>query len=168
MKVPIATEHVYRESPMSPMLRATLLAAGVSAWLACGSSSEGPAYLQTRAVAGKPPVLDSVTHVQVIPPPVKTDNGVTTTSRMVTDPDSIAAIVSFIARREATWKKPRSLGDPPRGSMFLDFYTGPALVATVVERGRQVSIQGHSVGLIQKLSRDDKNVLYALAGVRHQ
>jgi hypothetical protein len=153
---------------MKLTLRAVAFAAGASALLACGSSSDGPAYLQTRAAPGKPPMLDSITHVQVIPPVVKTEDGVTVDARTVTDPDSIAAIVSFISRRDGKWKKPRRLSDAPRGSMFLDFYTGPVLVATVVDRGRNVSIQGHRVGLIQKLSREDKNVLHALAGIRHQ
>lgn len=153
---------------MSFISRSLLLVAAALPLVACGSSSDGPAYLATRAAVGKPPMLDSITHVQVIPAPVKTDNGMSADPRTVTDPDSIAAIVGFLKGREATWKKPRSLGDAPRGSMFLDFYTGPALVATVVDRGKRVSIQGHQVGLIQKLSREDKAALHALAGVRHQ
>jgi hypothetical protein len=141
------------------------LAAALSGIIGCGSSDEGgPAYLQTRAAAGKPPVLDSVTHIQVIPPPVKTDAGVRVDSRTVTDPDSIAAIVSFVTRRATAWKTKRGLRDTPRGSMILDFYTGPALVATVVDRGRNISLQGYKVGLITKLPRQEKATLAALVG----
>lgn len=132
----------------------------------CWSSDEGgPAYLQTRAAAGKPPMLDSVTHIQVIPPPVKTDAGVTVDARTVTDPDSIAAIVTFVTHRAPAWKSKRGLRETPRGSLILDFYTGPALVATVVDRGRNISLQGHRVGLIQKLSKQDKSTLAALVGM---
>ncbi len=139
------------------------LAAALSGALGCGSSDEGgPAYLQTRAAAGKPPVLDSVTHIQVIPAPVKTDAGVRADPRTVTDPDSIAAIVTFVARRASAWKSKRGLRETPRGSMILDFYTGPALVATVVDRGRDISLQGYKVGLIQKLPRQEKATLAAL------
>lgn len=142
------------------------LAAALSGALGCGSSDEGgPAYLQTRAAAGKPPVLDSVTHIQVIPPPVKTDAGVKVDSRTVTDPDSIAAIVTFVSRRASAWKSKRGLRDTPRGSLILDFYTGPALVATVVDRGSRISLQGHKVGLIQKLPRQEKATLAALVGM---
>jgi hypothetical protein len=142
------------------------LAAALSGIIGCGSSDEGgPAYLQTRAAAGKPPVLDSVTHIQVIPPPVKTDAGVRVDSRTVTDPDSIAAIVSFVTRRASAWKSKRGLRETPRGSLILDFYTGPALVATVVDRGGKISLQGHRVGLIQKLARPDKATLASLAGM---
>ena len=142
------------------------LTAALGGALGCGSSDEGgPAYLQTRAVAGKPPVLDSVTHIQVIPPPVKTDAGVKVDSRTVTDPDSIAAIVTFVTRRASSWKSKRGLRETPRGSMILDFYTGPALVATVVDRGRDISLQGYKVGLIQKLPRQEKATLAALVGI---
>jgi hypothetical protein len=140
--------------------------AALSGLTACGSSDEGgPAYLQTRAAAGKPPMLDSITHIQVIPPPVKTDAGVTAHPRTVTDADSIAAIVSFVSRRASAWKSKRGLRDTPRGSLILDFYTGPALVATVVDRGRNISLQGHRVGLMQKLTRQDKGALAALVGM---
>jgi hypothetical protein len=142
------------------------VAAALSGLTACGSSDEGgPAYLQTRAAAGKPPMLDSITHIQVIPPPVKTDAGVTAHPRTVTDADSIAAIVSFVSRRASAWKSKRGLRDTPRGSLILDFYTGPALVATVVDRGRNISLQGHRVGLMQKLTRQDKGALAALVGM---
>ena len=142
------------------------LAAALSGALGCGSADEGgPAYLQTRAAAGKPPVLDSVTHIQVIPPPVKTDAGVKVDARTVTDPDSIAAIVTFVTRRGSAWKSKRGLRDTPRGSLILDFYTGPALVATVVDRGSKISLQGHKVGLIQKLPRQEKATLAALVGI---
>lgn len=151
---------------MRNILLVTFVAAALGSVPGCGSSDAGgPAYLQTRAAAGKPPVLDSVTHIQVIPPPVKTDAGVQVDSRTVTDPDSIAAIVSFVTRHRSAWKTKRGLRETPRGSLILDFYTGPALVATVVDRGRQITIQGHRVGLIQKLSRDDKTVLAALVGM---
>jgi hypothetical protein len=142
------------------------LAAVLGAALGCGSSDEGgPAYLQTRAAVGKPPVLDSVTHIQVIPPPVKTDAGVKVDARTVTDPDSIAAIVTFVTRRGSAWKSKRGLRNTPRGSLILDFYTGPALVATVVDRGRDISLQGYKVGLIQKLPRQEKATLAALVGM---
>jgi hypothetical protein len=150
---------------MRTILLVTLVAA-LSGIVGCGSSDEGgPAYLQTRAVAGKPPVLDSVTHIQVIPPPVKTDAGVLVNARTVTDPDSIAAIVSFVTRRASAWKAKRGLRDTPRGSMILDFYTGPALVATVVDRGRNISLQGYKVGVITKLPRQEKATLAALVGM---
>jgi hypothetical protein len=142
------------------------LVAALSGVIACGSSDEGgPAYLQTRAAAGKPPMLDSITHIQVIPAPVKTDAGVRADPRTVTDPDSIAAIVSFVSRRASSWKNKRGLRDTPRGSLILDFYTGPALVATVVDRGRDISLQGYKVGLIQKLPRPEKATLAALVGM---
>ena len=112
-----------------------------------------------------PPVLDSVTHIQVIPPPVKTDAGVKVDPRTVTDPDSIAAIVTFVTRRATAWKSKRGLRETPRGSLILDFYTGPALVATVVDRGRDISLQGYQVGLIQKLPRQEKATLAALVGM---
>jgi hypothetical protein len=149
---------------MRTILLITVLAAlsGVSG---CGSGDEGgPAYLRTRAAAGKPPVLDSVTHIQVIPP-VLNGGDVTANPRTVTDADSIAAIVSFVTRHGTAWKSKRGLRETPRGALILDFYTGPALVATLVDRGKQISIQGHRVGLIQKLSRQDKAVLAALAGM---
>jgi hypothetical protein len=149
---------------MRTILLITVLAAlsGVSG---CGSGDEGgPAYLQTRAAAGKPPVLDSVTHIQVIPP-VLNGGEVTANPRTVTDADSIAAIVSFVTGHGSAWKSKRGLRETPRGALILDFYTGPALVATLVDRGKQISIQGHRVGLIQKLSRQDKAVLAALAGM---
>jgi hypothetical protein len=150
---------------MRNILLVTVVAAALSGVLGCGSSDEGgPAYLQTRAAAGKPPVLDSVTHIQVIPP-VLNGGGVTANPRTVTDADSIAAIVSFVTRHASAWKAKRGVRVTPRGSMILDFYTGPALVATVVDRGKQLSIQGHRVGLIQKLSGQDKAVLAALAGM---
>jgi hypothetical protein len=110
-------------------------------------------------------VLDSVTHIQVIPAPVKTDAGVRADPRTVTDPDSIAAIVTFVTRRATTWKAKRGLRETPRGSLILDFYTGPALVATVVDRGRDISLQGYKVGLIQKLPRQEKATLAALVGM---
>jgi hypothetical protein len=47
----------------------------------------------------------------------------------------------------------------------MDFYTGPALVATLVDRGSKLSLQGHRVGLIQKLTKQDKFVLAALVGI---
>ena len=142
------------------------LAAALGGITACGSADEGgPAYLQTRAATGKPPALDSVTHIQVIPPPVKTDAGVRADPRTVTDPDSIAAIVSFVTRHATAWKAKRGLRDTPRGSLILDFYLGPALVATVVDRGRDISLQGYKVGLIQKLPRQDKATLAALVGM---
>lgn len=151
---------------MRTIILVTAAAAALSGILGCGSSDAGgPAYLQTRAAAGKPPVLDSVTHIQVIPPPVKTDAGVSANPRTVTDADSIAAIVSFVTRNASAWKSKRGLRETPRGSLILDFYTGPALVATVVDRGRKLSIQGHRVGLIQKLSGQDKAVLAALVGM---
>jgi hypothetical protein len=141
------------------------VAAALSGILGCGSSDEGgPAYLQTRAAAGKPPVLDSVTHIQVIPP-VLNGGDVAASPRTVTDPDSIAAIVSFVTRRASAWKAKRGLRETPRGSLILDFYTGPALVATVVDRGRNISLQGHLVGLIQKLPRQEKATLAALVGM---
>jgi hypothetical protein len=150
---------------MRNILLVTVVAAALSGVLGCGSSDEGgPAYLQTRAAAGKPPVLDSVTHIQVIPP-VLNGGGVTANPRTVTDADSIAAIVSFVTRHGSAWKAKRGVRNTPRGSMILDFYTGPALVATVVDRGKQLSIQGHRVGLIQKLSGQDKSVLAALVGM---
>jgi hypothetical protein len=143
-----------------------ILAATLGGVIACGSADEGgPAYLQTRAAAGKPPMLDSVTHIQVIPPPVKTDAGMQAHPRTVTDPDSIAAIVSFVSRRASAWKSKRGLRETPRGSLILDFYTGPALVATVVDRGRNISLQGYKVGLIQKLPRPEKATLAALVGI---
>jgi hypothetical protein len=120
--------------------------------------------LQTRAAAGKPPVLDSVTHIQVIPP-VLNGGDVTANPRTVTDADSIAAIVSFVTRHGSTWKTKRGLRETPRGALILDFYTGPALVATLVDRGKQISLQGHRVGLIQKLSNQDKAVLASLTGM---
>jgi hypothetical protein len=120
--------------------------------------------LQTRAAAGKPPVLDSVTHIQVIPP-VLNGGDVTANPRTVMDADSIAAIVSFVTRHGSAWKTKRGLRETPRGSLILDFYTGPALVATLVDRGKQISLQGHRVGLIQKLSNQDKAVLASLAGM---
>jgi hypothetical protein len=142
------------------------LAAALGGITACGSADEGgPAYLQTRAAAGKPPALDSVTHIQVIPAPVKTDAGVRADPRTVTDPDSIAAIVSFVTRHATAWKAKRGLRDTPRGSLILDFYLGPALVATVVDRGRDISLQGYKVGLIQKLPRQEKATLAALVGM---
>lgn len=142
------------------------LAAALSGIIGCGSSDEGgPAYLQTRAAAGKPPVLDSITHIQVIPSPVKTDAGMRADPRTVTDPDSIAAIVSFVSRRSTAWKTKRGLRDTPRGSLILDFYMGPVLVATVVDRGRDISLQGYKVGLIQKLPRQEKATLAALVGM---
>lgn len=137
----------------------------MSGLLGCGSSDDGgPAYLQTRAAAGKPPVLDSVTHIQVIPP-VLNGGDVTANPRTVTDADSIAAIVSFVTRHGSAWKSKRGLRETPRGALILDFYTGPALVATLVDRGKQISLQGHRVGLIQKLSRQDKAVLATLTGM---
>ena len=137
----------------------------MSGLLGCGSSDDGgPAYLQTRAAAGKPPVLDSVTHIQVIPP-VLNGGEVTANPRTVTDADSIAAIVSFVTRHGSAWKSKRGLRETPRGALILDFYTGPALVATLVDRGKQISLQGHRVGLIQKLSRQDKAVLASLTGM---
>jgi hypothetical protein len=150
---------------MRNILLATVLAAALSGIPGCGSSDEGgPAYLQTLATAGKPPALDSVTHIQVIPP-VLTGGGVTAAPRTVTDADSIAAIVSFVTRHASAWKAKRGLRETPRGSLILDFYLGPALVATVVDRGKQMSLQGHRVGLIQKLTRQDKVVLAALVGM---
>ena len=150
---------------MRNILLVTVVAAALGGILGCGSSDDGgPAYLQTRAAAGKPPVLDSVTHIQVIPP-VLNGGAVTANPRTVTDADSIAAIVSFVTRRGTAWKKKRGLRETPRGSLILDFYTGPALVATVVDRGKQMSIQGHRVGLIQKLQRQDKAVLASLVGM---
>jgi hypothetical protein len=150
---------------MRNILLVTVVAAALSGVLGCGSSDEGgPAYLQTRAAAGKPPVLDSVTHIQVIPP-VLNGGDITADPRTVTEPDSIAAIVSFVTRHGSAWKKKRGLRETPRGALILDFYTGPALVATVVDRGSKISIQGHRVGLIQKLSRQDKVVLAALVGM---
>lgn len=150
---------------MRNILLLTVVAGALSGAIGCGSSDEGgPAYLQTRAAAGKPPVLDSVTHIQVIPP-VLNGGGVTANPRTVTDADSIAAIVSFVTRHGSAWKAKRGVRNTPRGSMILDFYTGPALVATVVDRGKQLSIQGHRVGLIQKLSGQDKAVLAALVGM---
>jgi len=150
---------------MRNFLPAVVLASALTVVLGCGSGDEGgPAYLQTRAAAGKPPMLDSVTHIQVIPP-VLNGGDVTANPRTVTDADSIAAIVSFVTRHGKPWKSKRGLRETPRGSMILDFYTGPALVATVVDRGKQLSIQGHRVGLIQKLSRQDKTVLAALVGM---
>lgn len=150
---------------MRNTLLVTIAAAALSGILGCGSSDEGgPAYLQTRAAAGKPPVLDSVTHIQVIPP-VLTGGGVAADPRTVTDADSIAAIVSFVTRHASAWKAKRGLRETPRGSLILDFYTGPALVATMVDRGKNVSIQGYGVGLIQKLPRQDKVVLAALVGM---
>ena len=150
---------------MRNILLVTVVAAALGGIVGCGSSDQGgPAYLQTRAAAGKPPMLDSVSHIQVIPP-VLNGGGITANPRTVTDADSIAAIVSFVTRHASAWKKKRGLRETPRGSLILDFYTGPALVATVVDRGKQVSIQGHGVGLIQKLSRQDKAVLTALVGM---
>ena len=150
---------------MRILLRVSLVAA-LTGLMGCGSSDEGgPAYLQTRAAAGKPPALDSITHIQVIPPPVKTDAGVSASPRTVTDPDSIAAIVSFVSRRASSWKSKRGLRETPRGSLILDFYLGPALVATVVDRGKQISLQGYNVGLIQKLPRPEKTTLAALVGM---
>jgi hypothetical protein len=149
---------------MRTILLVSVLAA-MSGLLGCGSLDDGgPAYLQTRAAAGKPPVLDSVTHIQVIPP-VLNGGDVTANPRTVTDADSIAAIVSFVTRHGSAWKSKRGLRETPRGALILDFYTGPALVATLVDRGKQISIQGHRVGLIQKLSRQDKAVLAALTGM---
>jgi hypothetical protein len=149
---------------MRTILLVSVLAA-MSGLLGCGSSDDGgPAYLQTRAAAGKPPVLDSVTHIQVIPP-VLNGGDVTANPRTVTDADSIAAIVSFVTRHGSAWKSKRGLRETPRGALILDFYTGPALVATLVDRGKQISLQGHRVGLIQKLSRQDKAVLASLTGM---
>lgn len=149
---------------MRTILLVSVLAA-MSGLLGCGSSDDGgPAYLQTRAAAGKPPVLDSVTHIQVIPP-VLNGGEVTANPRTVTDADSIAAIVSFVTRHGSAWKSKRGLRETPRGALILDFYTGPALVATLVDRGKQISLQGHRVGLIQKLSRQDKAVLASLTGM---
>jgi hypothetical protein len=149
---------------MRTILLVSVLAA-MSGLLGCGSSDDGgPAYLQTRAAAGKPPVLDSVTHIQVIPP-VLNGGDVTANPRTVTDADSIAAIVSFVTRHGSAWKSKRGLRETPRGALILDFYTGPALVATLVDRGKQISLQGHRVGLIQKLSRQDKAVLATLTGM---
>jgi hypothetical protein len=148
----------------TPLLVSLVVA--LASVIGCGSSDEGgPAYLQTRAAAGKPPSLDSITHIQVIPPVVKTDAGMRATPRTVTDPDSIAAIVSFVSRRASTWKSKRGLRDTPRGSLILDFYLGPALVATVVDRGKDISLQGYKVGLIQKLPRPEKATLAALVGM---
>ncbi len=153
---------------MRNILHLTIVAAALGATLGCGSSDEGgPAYLQTRATSGRPPVLDSVTHIQVIPP-VLSGGGVTADPRTVTDADSIAAIVSFVTRRASGWKSKRGLRETPRGALILDFYTGPALVATVVDRGKRLSISGHRVGLIQKLPRQDKVVLAALVGMPAQ
>jgi hypothetical protein len=149
---------------MRTILLVSVLAA-MSGLLGCGSSDDGgPAYLQTRAAAGKPPVLDSVTHIQVIPP-VLNGGEVTANPRTVTDADSIAAIVTFVTRHGSAWKSKRGLRETPRGALILDFYTGPALVATLVDRGKQISLQGHRVGLIQKLSRQDKAVLASLTGM---
>jgi hypothetical protein len=149
---------------MRTILLVSVLAA-MSGLLGCGPSNDGgPAYLQTRAAAGKPPVLDSVTHIQVIPP-VLNGGEVTANPRTVTDADSIAAIVSFVTRHGSAWKSKRGLRETPRGALILDFYTGPALVATLVDRGKQISLQGHRVGLIQKLSRQDKAVLASLTGM---
>jgi hypothetical protein len=39
------------------------------------------------------------------------------------------------------------------------------LVATVVDRGRDISLQGYKVGLIQKLPRQEKATLAALVGM---
>jgi hypothetical protein len=151
---------------MRNILLVVVTAAALGGLIACGSGDEGgPAYLQTRAAAGKPPVLDSVTHIQVIPPPVKTDAGLSAHPRTVTDPDSIAAIVSFVSRHASAWKSKRGLRETPRGSVIMDFYTGPALVATLVDRGSKLSLQGHRVGLIQKLSKQDKSVLALLVGM---
>ena len=41
----------------------------------------------------------------------------------------------------------------------------PTLVATVVDRGRDISLQGYKVGLIQKLPRQEKATLAALVGM---
>lgn len=150
---------------MRNILLLIVAVAALSGIAGCGSSdSGGPAYLQTRAASGRPPVLDSVTHIQVIPP-VLNGGGITANPRTVTDADSIAAIISFVTRNGSAWKSKRGLRETPRGSLILDFYTGPALVATVVDRGKQISIQGHRVGLIQKLSRQDKAVLASLVGM---
>jgi hypothetical protein len=149
---------------MRKLLLVTVIVTALGAVVGCGSDGDGPAYLQTRAAAGKPPMLDSVTHIQVIPPVL--DGGkVTATPRTVTDTDSIAAIVSFVSHRASAWKSKRGVRNPPRGSLILDFYIGPALVATVVDRGKSLSIAGHRVGLIQKLSSQDKAVLATLVGM---
>src|SRR5688500_13509794 len=117
------------------------LAAALGGALGCGSSDEGgPAYLQPRAAARNPPALDSVTHIQVIPAPVKTDAGVRADPRTVTDPDSIAAIVTFVTRRASAWKAKRGLRATRRGSLILDFYLSPPLVAAVFDRGRDISL----------------------------
>jgi hypothetical protein len=148
---------------MRKLLLVTVIATTLGA-VGCGSDGDAPAYLQTRAAAGKPPMLDSVTHIQVIPPVL--DGGrVTATPRTVTDSDSIAAVISFVSHRATAWKSKRGVRNPPRGSLILDFYTGPALVAKVVDRGKSLSIAGHRVGLIQKLSSQDKAVLAALVGM---
>ena len=152
---------------MRHRLKPVIVAAVVGAVLACGGSDEGgPAYLQTTAAPGRPPRLDSVTHIQVIPPVVKTDEGMNIEARTVMDRDSIAAIIAFLDRRNGAWKRPRrGLSDPPRGSLFVDFYVGPALVATVVDREDEISIQGHRVGLIQDLSEQDRATFASLLGV---
>jgi hypothetical protein len=149
---------------MRNFLLVTVLAASLGAVVGCGSSNDGPAYLQTRAAAGKPPALDSVTHIQVIPP-VLNGGKMVANPRTVTDPDSIAAIVGFVTHRASAWKSKRGVRDTPRGALILDFYTGPALVATVVDRGKSLSLAGYRVGLMQKLSNQDKAVLAALVGM---
>src|SRR5688572_15743583 len=150
---------------MRNILLVTVVVAALGGIVGCGSSDAGgPAYLQTRAASGRPPVLDSVTHIQVIPP-VLNGGGITADPRTVTDADSIAAIISFVTRHGSAWKSKRGVRETPRGALILDFYTGPALVATVVDRGKQISIQGHRVGPIQKLSRQEKVVLAALVGM---
>lgn len=152
---------------MTNRLQAVIVVAALGGALACGASDEGgPAYLQTSAAPGRPPRLDSVTHIQVIPPVTKTDEGMSIEARTVMDRDSIGAIIAFIDRRNGAWKRPRrGLREPPRGSLFIDFYVGPALVATVVDREDEVSIQGHRVGLIQDLAEQDRATLRALLGV---
>ncbi|MGQ0712709.1 MAG: hypothetical protein ACT4PJ_03135 [Gemmatimonadaceae bacterium] len=152
---------------MRNRLQVGIVVAALGAALACGGPDDGgPAYLQTTAAPGRPPRLDSVTHIQVIPPVTQTDEGMNIEARTVTDRDSIGAIIAFIDRKNGAWKRPRrGLSDPPRGSLFMDFYVGPALVATVVDREDEISLQGHRIGLIQDLSREDRATLRSLGGV---
>jgi hypothetical protein len=155
---------------MRHRVKLVIIAAVVGAVLACGGSDEGgPAYLQTSAAPGRPPRLDSVTHIQVIPPVVKTDEGMNIEARTVMDRDSIGAIIAFLDRRNGSWKRPRrGLSDPPRGSLFVDFYVGPALVATAVDREDEISLQGHRVGLIQDLSEQDRATFASLLGITRE
>ena len=142
------------------------LAAALSGVMGCGSSDGRRARVSPDARRRRQAARTRQHHAHpVIPAPVKANAGVRADPRTVTDPDSIAAIVSFVNRRASAWKNKRGLRETPRGSMILDFYLGPALVATVVDRGRDISLQGYKVGLIQKLPRQEKATLAALVGM---